>query len=85
MRPRREACAAVPAAALLGTALGSDLNIGIRHLLPVLPLLHVLCGRLARLTLGPAWLRVAGQVEQGTAACYAIPRALDSAGKSHRV
>jgi hypothetical protein len=54
---RREACAAVPAAALLGAALASDLNIGVRHLLPVLPLLHVLCGRLARVEIGRAWLR----------------------------
>ena len=54
---RREACAGIPALMLLGAALASDLNIGVRHLLPVLPLLHVLCGRLVKLELGPASLR----------------------------
>jgi hypothetical protein len=54
---RREACVWVPALILLAAALASDLNIGVRHLLPVLPLLHVLCGRLVKLELGPARLR----------------------------
>jgi hypothetical protein len=54
---RREACVWIPASMLLAAALTSDLNIGVRHLLPVLPLLHVFCGRLVKLELGPAYLR----------------------------
>jgi hypothetical protein len=54
---RREACVWIPALVLLAAALASDLNIGVRHLLPVLPLLYVVCGRLVTLELGPASVR----------------------------
>ncbi len=56
---RREVFVWLPAAIFFAASLTSNLNIGARHLLPLLPLLHVFAGRLALLRLGTPRLRAA--------------------------
>lgn len=55
---RREAFVWIPAAAFLSVAMMSNVNIGVRHLLPMLPLLHIFAGRLAGLSMGSLRFRL---------------------------
>lgn len=56
---RREGCVALTASVLLAAAMTSKLNIGIRHVLPIYPLLYICAGRLALLRLRPSWVATA--------------------------
>lgn len=53
----REAFVWLPALVLFGVAVASNLNLGIRHLLPIYPLAHIFAGRLARVRFrsSPVW------------------------------
>ena len=53
---RREAGILVTVAVLLAAAMNSKLNIGIRHILPIYPLLYIWAGRLALLRLRRSWV-----------------------------
>ncbi|HEU5181963.1 MAG TPA: glycosyltransferase family 39 protein, partial [Candidatus Polarisedimenticolia bacterium] len=60
----------LPVILLFLAAMQGRINIGVRHILPVYPLLFVLAGRLATLRVSPAWKK--GLVLGGSAALTAI-------------